>query len=262
MAQNTVGYSNPLVFKRNLRPGVIHPLDGMSISHATDFDGATSNKRFIEYFDPFLIYVGPTSEGVAGSYGLTGTVGTATITVTSTNSDGRIVINTGATEDDNFVFNQGNHRPTIGNGDLIIVAYRLSLSDVDDMEAYAGWAAFSADWVAALPAHGVFFAKAETQTSLDFHVRGSGASTTQTFSDVTLTDNAFVELVIRIENGDITPYVYDGTKWHIGTTVLRTDANYPSTSTALFLQLAAETGAAASKSIALDSMYMGYQQEV
>lgn len=256
----TVGYSNPLVFKRNLRPGIIHPLDGIDIEYVRNMTASLSQTRMVELYDDFVLYPGPTSEGNSGGYSLTGTVGTASVSAAISSNSGEIQVNTGATEDDNFVFAIQNYRPRFALDKLIIYHTRVSLSDVDDMEFYAGWGTFAADWVAALPTQGLFFAKSETQTSLDFHVRSGGVSTTQTFSTVTLENNTQFELSIRCENGNVTPYVYAGGKWHIGTTVDNTDPNLPTVGGNMFLQWAAETGAAAANSVVIDNYFYGREQ--
>lgn len=250
------GYSAPLRFKKNLKPGAVHPLDGAPIEVVGQMGDLIDNGQ-VHSFDHFVNYAGPLAEGSAGGYTLVGTTGTATLAHTG-EDHGKITVLTGTTEDNNFVFRNDAHTVNYATDKLILWAVKLSITDANDMEFYAGLAVVAADWVATLPTDGFFFEKAETATNFDFHVRASGTSTENAadFSGLTVGDGEDVVLVIRIENGHITPYVWHSDTWYTGTTVLSSDANVPATTADLEAQVAAETGNAGAEGAEIDWIYV------
>lgn len=248
------GSASPWRFKANLRPGSVHPLDGIPLEVAGQVADVVACP-IVHYFTHFNDYTGPLAEGTAGEWTLVGTTGTSVVALDSTVEDGVITISTSGTENDNAVlalFGQVvNNTPTSN----IWVAAKFSLSDADDMEAYFGLARATVDWANALPFAGFFFEKAETATNWDFHVRDAGASTENTadFEGLVIADNTDMILAIRVSDGDVTPYVHtDANGWITGTTVPSTDANQPISSEDLILQYAFETGAAAVRSVSTD----------
>lgn len=251
---STVGFSNPLRFKRNLRPGAVHPLDGVPIEIVGQMQTVIDDPVAFS-MDHFANYAGPLAEGTAGGYTLVGTVGTATLAHTA-EDHGKITVLTGTTEDDNFVFRNDSLTINYATDRLVIWVCSLNLTDVDDMEFFAGITVSNSDFVAGLPASGLFFEKAETATDLDFHVRESGTSTEQTALGLTLVDGDELILAIRIENGAVTPYVHQSsTGWITGTTRLSTDANMPLTTDDLLMQIAVETGNAGAEGVEMDWMF-------
>ena len=259
LSMATVGYSSPLRFRRNIRPGVQHPLDGAPIDVVAKLNGAMSD-AFPFFVDDFQLYQGPLVEATTNGYELAGAVGVATAQIADDADHGRIQLITGATEDDNLAFRRNDAPILYSTTDLILVASRFNLSIVNDMEAFFGIAENVDDWVATLPDFGLFFEKAETATNFDFHVRSSGTSTENTadFTGVTLTNTTDVICVIRIENGHVTPWVWTlASGWVSGTTVLSSDANMPSTTEQMVVTWAAETGSAAAKRVDIDWVLAG-----
>lgn len=247
------GYSSPLRFKKNLRPGVVHPLDGLPIEIIAQLDDVVDHP-IVQYFDHFTAYSGPTAEGSAAEWTLVGTTGVATVSVLGQDY-GAIELSTGTSADDNAVLRQTSMTFNYDTTNNMWVAVRLNLSDADDMEAYVGITADNGDFVAGLPAHGLFFEKAETATNWDFHVRDDGTSTENTadFTGLTIADATDMILVIRVENGNITPHVHTAsTGWISGTTVASSDANVPGTTDDMRFHVALETGAAAAGTSQID----------
>lgn len=256
MSKEQTGYSSPLRFIRNLRPGVEHPLGGIPIEVIGQMRGVLSN-TVSYFFDHFTGPAGPLAEGDAGAYTLVGTTGTA-VAVIEQEDHGVLRVETGTTENDNAVWRQRAQVINYATDKLILWACRISLSDADDMEFFAGLTVSNGDFVAGLPASGLFFSKAETATQLSFQIRESGTSTTVGPLGPTLTDGGDVIIVIRVENGHVTPYIQDvaTSAWTVGATTLSSDANMPLVTDDLLSHHAIETGAAAAKNAQLDWLYM------
>lgn len=250
------GFSNPLRYNtKALVGGSPHPLEDMPIEIVSQMDDVVEDPMIV-MFDHFLKYYGTLAENAAGPYRLTGTVGTATIALTPNAEYGAIRVSTSNVEDDNLMLRQTDMTFLYDTDQLTVVAARMSLSDVDDMEVFFGIAETNVDFVAALPTYGIFFEKAEAATNFDFHVRDASTSTENTadFAGVVLADDTPFVLAIRIENGNITPYMWTAaTGWVAGTTVAKTDANLPDDPGDIMqCQLGIETGAAAAAYADLD----------
>ena len=254
----TNGYGSPLRFKAQLRPGVDHPLDGIPIDVAGQLQNVVPS-ALVHSFDHFTKTSGPLAEGAANNgYTLVGTTGVAVATL-AVDDSGKYILTTGGTENDNAVLRQTAHTINYSTSLNIIWAARIALNDVNDGEFWAGINVDNSDFVAGLPADGFFFSKAETATELSFQVRGGGTSTTVALGAPTLVDDQEYVLVIRIVNGNVTPYVYDVTAeaWTEGAVTLSTDANQPATTIDMHQHIALETGAAAALTCSIDWMYLG-----
>lgn len=259
MANTETGYSVPHRFRANLTPGVVHPLDGMPLEVVSQVQHMVSVP--INYkLDEFTNYMGPTAEGSQNGYELVGTTGTATVAVSGGTAHGNITVSTSGVEDDNFVFRLDdfviNYSTTLDTW----LGTRFAVSDANDMEVFWGLTTTTNDFVASLPVSGIFFSKAETDTTWTFNSRRLNVSTVDStsFANVTIADFAQQVLLIRIHLGNITPYIYDITAgtWTVGNTIPSTDPNVPPDSVALRWHLAAETGAASAASTFVDFLLL------
>ena len=250
----TVGWSNPLRFKRNLRPGIIHPFNDLPIELVAQLRHAGDRPMMYD-FEHFTKYTGPIAEGSLGGYTLLGSTGTATISSVVGADGGAIRLSTSAAEDDNAMLRLTDYSTHYSTTKRQVYAVRISLSDADDMEAFVGVSTNVANFVASLPVSGLFFEKGETATNWDFHSRDASTSTENEadFAGLTLVDDTQMTLAIRVESGHVTPYVHtDSTGWVVGTSILSTDSNIVSSSSDLRFHLGIQTGAAATASMDID----------
>lgn len=261
----TTGYSSPLIFKRNIAPGVLHPFDGLPVEIVPRLNsgrGASGLTQIAHHFDNFTNYLGPAAEGTANSWVLSGARGTATTIINqNTAIVGRLDLVTSAADNDIAMLQYtGVHTRYATASDLwFSTEINVSTSQALLGELFWGATATNSDFVTAFPTAGFFFEKGPTATNLDFHVRNGGTSTenTEDFVGLDLTNSAGLTLVVRISGGNVTPYVYQSfttgqaDQWYVGTTVLAGDANMPSTSEDLFLHWGLQNAEAASHTMQL-----------
>lgn len=233
-----------------------HPLDGAPIGlvNRLSLQGGGDG-----YASDFMFWEGPTAEGTTAGWTLSGAVGTSTALVSTSAPTGALVLSTSGTADDNACLEyKGNLHYVVGK--RLWCYAKLALSDADDMEAYFGLGTPGAtDFVATLPAEGIFFSKAETATKWSVQVRDGGTSTTSASnpSGLTLADATSVVIGFTVDpKGNITPYwTTDPTarSWTAGTTIVAGTANLPDDAAdELSLYFACETGATAVASMTID----------
>lgn len=162
------------------------------------------------YANDFQRWEGPIAEGSAGGITLTGVTGTADITRAALNNIGGVIrLGTSATADGNANLEIPLQVGVVANQDLWCFA-RVALSDVSDMDFHFGLGTpGTTDWIAALPAEGIFFALLESEGNgtVDFIRRDASTSTVQHADMVTLADNTFVVLGFhKSAAGILTPY--------------------------------------------------------
>lgn len=261
MATQVNGLSAPLVYKRNLSSGNIHPLDGIPLEIAAQVDSA-GDYSIAHYFDHFTGYTGPLVEGSAGPWTLVGTTGTATITIQAEDY-GKILLTTSSVEDDNAMLRQRSMIVNYSTSESIWIAANFNVADADQTEVFFGISESNDDFMAALPTYGIFFEKAEGALNYDFHVRSGGVSTENTadFSGLLLGDQLITTLAVRIENGNVTPYVHTpSVGWITGTTILSSDANMPASTDDMFLHFGIESGEAAIQRMEIDWALIAKEQ--
>lgn len=153
-------------------------------------------------------YPGPTAEGTDAGITLSGVTGVATVTRTAANNTGGTIrLTTGAALDANANLEIPLQLGVVTDQELWCFA-RLAVSDADDMDMHFGLGTpGTTDWVAALPAEGLFFVLTEGAATVDFVRRDASTSTEQASDLVTLADDTFVILGFhRNTAGVLTPY--------------------------------------------------------
>lgn len=208
-----------------------HPFSGLPISIVTQI-GEDGLGGVQYYFNHFHQWEGPTAEGSAGGWTLSGVTGAGTVVLTNTRH-GSIQLTADGT---------ANADPTLALGSATLGAdflytlgkriwcfARLAVSDANLMEVFFGLGTPDTEPTVTntFPSDGIFFEKASTATDFDFHVRKDGASTeTVGATGLTLTDGGYAVIGFMVDvNGYIIPYA-NGTA-RTAAVVAPTNANVP-----------------------------------
>lgn len=255
------GYPSPLVFTRNLRPGVLYPVDGIPIDAFTQLNDVRPSEigtTMVQALDHFNLYQGPLVAATLNGYTVVGT-GTPIAKIVPTRQKGVIGLDTSAAGADSNTLRQEGMTVVYDTSRLVVYAAKLNLQVVATTALLAGLAN-STDTVVTLPTDGLFFAKSAVGTELEFHVRAGGTSSVQTLP-LTLVDAQDVIVAFRVEAGGITPYVKDvsAESWVEGVGVPSTDANIP-VSVDMLQHMGIENGTAASSTLELDYQYVAEQE--
>lgn len=193
------------------------------------------------YFNHFHQWEGPVAEGSAAGWVLSGTTGAATIALVN-NREGAIVLTADATASCNPTLQLGS--ATLGAGFGYVVGKRmwcfarLKVAGVATTELFFGLATpdTSPTTTGTFPSDGIFFEKALTATSLNFHARQDGTSTTKTSATTTaLADDTYTTIGFMVDkSGSLFPYQNGSFMYLSG--INKTDTNIPD-ATADVLQL-------------------------
>lgn len=234
-----------------------HPFDGIPLD-IVQMIGNTGAGGFSKHFDHFLTNdfpAEPGAEGV-GNYTLAGVTGDATLDRRIDQEAGVVRLTNSATAGGNAHLLLSNFLLSYEVGKQMWVFARMALADADDQLFWFGIATVDTDWNDTLPADGIFFEKAETDTDFDFHARKDGTSTENAADfSVTLADDTFFTIGFYISpTGTITPYYSaDSATFTAGTSIASTDANVPDEAAdVLYLQVMSETGAGAADYVDID----------
>jgi hypothetical protein len=205
-----------------------HPLDQVTLDLVVKagIDGGWRG-----YASDFVVWEGPIAEGTDAGIILSGVTGAATITRPAVGNRGAIRITTEATANGNGQIEIPGQFGYVAGKRLVCFA-EVVLSDEDDMLTFFGLATpGNTDFVAGLPAEGIFFEKGQAVVDWDFHVRDNATST----EDTTFSNGGLVSLqsahIIGFEvtrTGVIVPYY--GTSWlhlNAGTVVANDDTHLP-----------------------------------
>lgn len=226
-----------------------HPLDRapLALVNKINLHGAGDG-----YASDFFSWEGPIAAGTVGRWTLGGGTGAATITITAADLTGTIRLTDAATAGGNANLElRGQWHYTVGK--RLWCFARIAVSDANDCLPYFGLALPGhTDWVAALPAEGIFFEKAETATVWDFHVRDNSTSTERAncfgTGNYTVEDGVYQVLGFVItEKGHIIPYrcsdAAQAASFVAGTHVAAATANIPDdTADEFSLYFSQETG--------------------
>ena len=193
-----------------------HPFDGLPV-YITDQILAPDNefvgdKGLVAEFNHYHQWVGPVAEGSAGGWVLSGTTGAATV-VLGDSPEGTIILTGDATSNVNPTLQRGsastgaNFRYQVGKRLWFFV--RFKVGTVGSTEMFFGLATpdTSPSTTGTFPADGIFFAKSAAGTSLDFHARKDGTSTTKSSATGTLVDATYTTVGFMVDElGNIMPY--------------------------------------------------------
>jgi len=235
-------------------------------------EGLSTLTGFQGIADEFIVWPGPLAGAAcAGGWQVadtgTGIVGALSIAgALVTDGYGALSVASGGTEDNCTIVMLCGEPFKYVVGKQLWAFARVRVSDANDQEAAWGLLAASAvatDTTAELIAldDGLFFEKAETATSFDFHARQNDASTelsgvTGTVADATYRIMGFVVST----GGGIT--VYDGTTWEdlaVAGVIAAGNANIPD-DVALTLYFGAEAGTGAAALIVVDWVVVGQER--
>lgn len=216
----------PLLYSN---PG--HPFDRLPLT-ITDQVGATGAGGITWVFDHFTEWFGPIAEGTLNGWTLSGATGVSTVTSRAV-EHGIIRLAASTSANANAMLQFTDFTLLYESGSRLWFFTRIALSDANDMEAFVGISTTNTDFIAGLPADGLFFEKAETATDWDFHVRQNSTETEDTTAfSVTLADDTFHTLGILVNAaGTVTPYYSaDSATFTAGTGQASTVATMPDSS--------------------------------
>lgn len=217
----------------------VHPYDGLPLNvidqiYPRTGEPSTSGAAgVVGYFSQFFGWEGPTAEGSASGWTLSGATGTATVVINNVRH-GEIVLTADATANCDPTLQYGS--ATLGArfvyqvGKQIWCFARCKLSTVTSMEFFFGLGTPDTEPTVTntLPADGIFFEKANAATNLDFHARQDGTSTERTLMlPSVLVDDTYVIIGFVVDKlGNVIPY-HNGTAL-VSKTIAAGDANLPS----------------------------------
>jgi hypothetical protein len=241
-----------------------HPFNNLP-AHIRSQIGSSGNNGHKIFFEDFYTFPGgadPTVEAAMDAgWALVGTTDTATWELRQEQANGVLRCLVGAAAGGNSVTRLHNYLWLYDSTKDFWCFARMALSDANDMTVYFGMTSSNNDFVAGLPADGMFFEKHETATDFDFHVRKDGTSTENALDfSATLADDTYFTIGFKVSgtgkggNGGIIPYLsVDSATFTAGTETLSTVANVPDAATDLmYPQLGIETGASAADYVDLD----------
>lgn len=151
----------------------------------------------LRYFNHFLQWEGPTAEGSAGGWTLSGVTGVATIVLSDVRA-GEIVLTADATAGADPTLQLGS--ATAGMSFRYVVGKRmwcharLKIGTVTSTEMLIGLATADTEPTVTntFPADGIFLEKAAAATTFDFHARKDGTSTERTAQGTTLVNDTYI----------------------------------------------------------------------
>ena len=166
--------------------------------------GADGLGGMFGYFNHFLRWEGPTAEGSAGGWTLSGPTGTATIALHDTRI-GEITLTNDGTGSAVATLALGS--ATVGMefiyaaGKQLWLGSRIKFATVATTELFFGFgtADTSPTVSGTLPADGLFFHKTNTGTKVNFDARKDGTSTSKTAIGATLVDDTYTILNMRVD---------------------------------------------------------------
>lgn len=163
------------------------------------------------YFNHFLRWEGPTAEGSAGGWTLSGPTGAATVVLADTRN-GEITLTIDATAGGVATLQLGS--ASVGMcfryvvGKQLWMFARVKLLTVATTEVFLGYgtADTSPCVTGTLPSDGIFFHKASTATKISFQARQDGTGTDKANIGTTLVDATYTILGFYVDSlGNINP---------------------------------------------------------
>lgn len=235
-----------------------HPFTGLPLDIVAQI-GNDGDGGMYQMFNHFTEWAGPVADGTLGGVVMT-SVNTGRVDLPAQASgvqDSVIRLTADGTDNDNSMLEWRLVPMNYTVGKQMWFFMRFELEDADDAEVHFGLMTTNADFIAGLPADGLFFEKAETATDFDFHVRKDGTSTENTPAGLglTLADDTFVTLGFHVNAaGTVTPYsISNAGVVTAGTAHLSTDANMPDAAADIMTpHVGIETGDTAETYIGID----------
>ncbi len=239
--------------------GANHRFNGLPLEVVGQI-GQAGTSGIQTVFDHFYSWKGPAGHVTAPAAGwfVEGSNNSESATALASTQFGVLQLSTG-TVDNNFIqMRLAGEAFRYVSGKRLWCFARFAMSDADDMETYFGLSLTDTNFLDTLPTDGIFFEKAETATSFDFHARQNGTSTERTAIAGTLADDTYIELGFTVNPyGSIIPW-YNGTALN-ASVVGASNANIPDDED-LTIILGCQTGAAAANTINLDWLLVGQER--
>lgn len=239
----------------------LHPFSGLPLHsvHQVAPDGLGG---VWSYANQFVQWEGPTAEGAAGGWLLSGVTGAATIVLTAV-PEGEIAITADATANCDPTLQLGATTAAMplryAVGKRLWCHARLKMGTVASTEFFfgVGTADTEPTTTNTFPADGIFFHKAASATKLSFDARKDGTSTSKATISGTLVDATYTTIGFSVDlKGNILPY-QDGALIAAGVIAAGT-ANIPSAGADTLTFMVGFRGA--SQVVTLDWLILGQEK--
>ena len=242
-----------------------HALDGCPFAVLQEI---SSLAGYHYYVNDFVTYEGPIADGATklGGWVVTSVDGGADtaeeVVVQDSSQFGVLKITTNDADDDNTQIQLAGSSFRYVVGKRLWCFARLAIEDADDGEMGFGLVKEDAtDMVNTAPTDGIYFEKAETATTLDFHTRKNDVDSETAGASGTLSDATYIIVGFKV-NTDGSVSAYSGTTLDnlaLEATVVAGSTSLPDDED-LTLAFQVQTGSAATRYMLIDWVFVAQER--